>query len=165
MERFSWIFLLKNTKKKQYVFSILKEINYEKRVNDLYDSIVWFNDEIFYLILNNGCSIKDQTFWDYHRLSNLIEYTIKTFNVPLSKYLYEECSLFDDFEKYERKELFELASNLNQLELVKYFIDIFAENSTEEKDNYRIKLADRARRNGCRSIVEYLNKNKKLYEF
>ena len=83
------------------------------------DSILCCNEEIFYFILNNGGSLKDSESW-FHP----IEYAIKTFNVPLVKYIYKECHLYANFVKYSKKTLLFFAHLLKNSELVKYFKSI-----------------------------------------
>ena len=118
------------------------------------ESILCCNEEIFYFILNNGGYLN--TIND----SNLsIKDAIYTLNIPFVKYLYEKCQLNSHFDYNYIKTLLNLACNLDQLELVEYFIDI-AEKSMEQKNSYNIKdLYVRqifaACKNGHLSIVEF----------
>ena len=117
------------------------------------DSILYYNEEIFYFMLKNGISIKKA---DHSSGLYPIQDALLSFNIPFFKYLfenyYQDLNLMNDF-KFSN--LFQLACKFNQIELVKYF---FAKGriqiELEDEDGYRpIHFACLY---GSLPIVEYL---------
>ena len=119
-------------------------------LNDIMDlCFMCFNEEILYFALNNGASP------NYKNSVNLypIEYATITLNMPLVKFLYEECHV--DISVVNDGTLLHYACRINQLDFVKYFIET-CKIDIESKDSDGFKLLQIACMYGCLPIVEYL---------
>ena len=119
----------------------------------LHDSILYFNEELLYYFINNGCSlfIPDSSSEFYP-----IQDVLYAFNIPLFKYLlenyYQDLDLLNGFEKGN---LFPLSCQLNQIEIVKYFIST-RKIGIETADTKGYRPLHIACSYGSLPIIEYL---------
>ena len=121
--------------------------------NLLEDSISYFNEELLYYIINNG---GDLLMNDYATFLFPVQDALNAFNIPLFKYLYEnyyqDINLMSEFEE---RNLFPLSCQLNQIEIVKYFITT-GKISIETADPEGYRPLHFACQCGSLPIVEYL---------
>ena len=87
---------------------------------DYYElSILFFNEEIFYFIINNGGSIYQL---NIHSELFPIQYALMSLNIDFFKYLLKYYQDLDFYKGFKYKNIIDIACSLHQIDLIKYFI-------------------------------------------